>query len=459
MYKRQKLTDVTGPSDDEPVAADKMPDGSKPKKGNWGWPKWGKPSMPRASFPSFGWPAGMKLPEGTQSADGTPLDGAQPQEDGSVLLPDGVTSIPASDVVLPDGTKLTDVTVPSDDEPVAVDKMPDGSTPRKGGGWGWPKWGKPSMPALAAGSVAAAAPSAPAHVAADKDPSTSTSATRLDDFRVSLPYGTLLLPCSTIMLPNGTTIPEGETIPADTVLDDGTKLSASAVRVPSNGTVLVPAGSTLADGSVLSEGAICLPDHTYLLPNGTTLPEDATIPHNTTLPDGAPVPDDAIQLANGTILLPAGTIFADGHLVESSPAVEQPSVAIEAASAPESTAPPDSTSDVATEAPKKPNPMDLFDQLYNENLERLQQEPQASVPRDANHAPDSASADSKSIGWGWGFGWLRGKSQASSPKAVVASAPSEGPGASPVDAPPSADESNGFFGSVCLLYTSPSPRD
>lgn len=88
-------------------------------------------------LPSFGWPVGMKLPGGSQLQDGSQVPtGAEPQPDGSVLLPDGST-VPAENVTLPDGTALTDVTRPTGAASVKAELMPDGSKPSPERRWGW----------------------------------------------------------------------------------------------------------------------------------------------------------------------------------------------------------------------------------------------------------------------------------------------------------------------------------
>ena len=90
------------------------------------------------SQPTFRWPTGMKVPQGSMTADGKLVpDGAEPQPDGSVKLLSG-SVIPAEGVVLPDGVKLSDVTKPTDEAPKPVASMPDGSTPStQQGSYSW----------------------------------------------------------------------------------------------------------------------------------------------------------------------------------------------------------------------------------------------------------------------------------------------------------------------------------
>ena len=83
----------------------------------------------------FAWPVGSKLPSGCQLLDGSRVsEGAEPQPDGSVLLINGST-VSASQVILPDGVKLADVTKPTGRAPAPVRTMPDGSKPSHGTWW------------------------------------------------------------------------------------------------------------------------------------------------------------------------------------------------------------------------------------------------------------------------------------------------------------------------------------
>ena len=133
-----QLTDATRPMGNPAARVATMPDGSKPSpQGGWFWQIF---SMSGPSQPSFFWPSGVKVPLGSQLADGSPVpDGAEPQPDGSVMFLTG-SVIPAEGIVLPDGTKLTDVTKPTGKRPSPAASMPDGSKPSQRGGWFWTVW-------------------------------------------------------------------------------------------------------------------------------------------------------------------------------------------------------------------------------------------------------------------------------------------------------------------------------
>ena len=144
-----KVTDATNPTGKTPTPVKKMPDGSKPSSVTTGW--W--TSLWTVShMPSWRWPSGTKLPSGCQKLDGSRLpDGAEPQPDGYILLIDG-SRIPAEEVVMPDGTKVTDATNPTGNTPTPVKKMPDGSKPSSvttvTSGWWTAMWTSTAEPTM-----------------------------------------------------------------------------------------------------------------------------------------------------------------------------------------------------------------------------------------------------------------------------------------------------------------------
>ena len=114
------------------------------------WHVWVSTSMHGMVRHHFGWPAGYKLPAGCQLLDGSHVPhGAEPQPDGTVLLLDG-SRISASEVILPDGANLTDVTQARGKSATVVATMPDGSSTCHQGAWWWCWyiWGYTTMPGV-----------------------------------------------------------------------------------------------------------------------------------------------------------------------------------------------------------------------------------------------------------------------------------------------------------------------
>ena len=236
------------------------------KKGGWGWFSWGKSPKPNDPVP-FAWPDGMKLPSGSQSADGASLEGALPQADGSVLLPDG-SIIAASAVVLPDGTTLSDVAAAAatGEAPTPAAIMPDGSKPKanEGGSLGLPTVGKPSMPGLPsfAWPEGMKLPSG----SQSTDGASLEGALPQADGSV-LMYDGSTISASSVVLPDGVTLSDltaaaatGEApTPAATMPDGAKPAKTDAWRLPSWGEPSLPglsaAGAAAAGGLAAAAGS------------------------------------------------------------------------------------------------------------------------------------------------------------------------------------------------------------
>ena len=142
-----KLTSILNPTGEIPTPAAKLPDGSKPsKKFSFSLPQFSAPSMPGVSLPSFRWGLGFRLPEGCQLPDGSPVpEEAEAQPDGSLKLPSG-SIVPADDVTLPEGIKLSAYLNPTGELPTPAATLPDGSTPSKKFSFRMPDISAPSLP-------------------------------------------------------------------------------------------------------------------------------------------------------------------------------------------------------------------------------------------------------------------------------------------------------------------------
>lgn len=287
-----KLSAVLSSSGEIPAPAASMPDGSQPAKlGEWRL----SPDF-QASVPSFSWPIGFKLPQGSQLADGNPIpEGVVPDADGKVTLSDGTVSYP-DDITLPDGLRLSAVLKPSAEEATPAKSMPDGSIPAQLGAWRLPQFSMPEMPKITwpEGFKLPQGSQLP-----DGKPVPEDAAPQTD--------GSLQLADGTIIVPEDVTLPDGVKLssalnPSEksptpaTTMPDGSKPSASiqwrftktsfpdmtAVSWPAG--LNIPAGSKLPDGTTVPLGALPQPDGTVTLPDGTQiLAEDVSLPDGKTL--------------------------------------------------------------------------------------------------------------------------------------------------------------------------------
>lgn len=163
----------------------------------------------------FQWVAGTIIPQGSQLSDGSAVpEGAQPQPEGFVLLPDG-SRITAEEVTLPDGVLLSSVLTITGEAPAPSAVMPDGSKPSQPFGWGWLQESGLSVS------------------------STSTTQTFTWIVGGALPQGTQML--GGFPLPEGAAaqsdgsvlMPDGSSLPADQViLPDGSRLSEVLANTP-----------------------------------------------------------------------------------------------------------------------------------------------------------------------------------------------------------------------------------
>lgn len=289
-----KLSVFLNLSGEDPTPAQSMPDGSKPSPAG-GWRR--QIGLPEVSVASISWPFGFKLPQGSQSLDGTQMpEDAVPQLDGSVKIISDGTIISAEDVILPDGMKLSALLKPSTVTPKPVEAMPDGSAPSKIGEW---RYQLPSMPDLSLLSFrwlfGAMLP----------------RGSQLSDGSLA-PDGAVPQRDGTVQLSDGTTISA-----EDLTLPDGLKLSAvlnpsteslhPAKSMP-DGSAPAKLGSWLLQLRVLSTKASSFRwQFGFKLPQGSQRSDGSVIPDN-----AVPQPDGTVELEDGTVIPAEDVILPDG---------------------------------------------------------------------------------------------------------------------------------------------------
>ena len=203
--------------------------------------------------------------------------------DGSLKLPSG-SVIPADDVTLPEGIKLSSYLNPTGELPIPAVTMPDGSMPSKKFSFkmpdvssALPDFGVPSFNWKAGMKIPAGS--------------------QLPDGK-PVPEGAEPQPGGSVLLPGGLKVPS-----ADITLPEGIKLTS----------VLNPTGEIPTPGAAMPDGSKPAKKFSFSLPQfsapsmpGVSLPSfrwglGFKIPEGSQLPGGEPVPEGAEPQMDGSL--------------------------------------------------------------------------------------------------------------------------------------------------------------